>query len=480
MIASVSSANSACGFDADNVLTLARIFSQINFADSGPPDIPWGNRPSARAFSQAIASGVHHLPLVYEHAYIEPLRRRVGRVLRLTQKGGGTEPAETLLGAVYEHAPGAKVAPQLRRFLAVVSDLYRSFLSREKRAGLAIPLIEWLPPLAAFKSSGVQGPFTYPASSVEAMTGSRVGVVSLPSSYRDHPLLWAALAHETGGHDILHADPGLLDELSSGIRGMFDGLAYQGLVYGSWLDAGTTQLLGYLWSYWCDETASDVYGILNIGPEFALSFIPWLAALRMRLGGLAQPALLTNTLSGPGNPLDSHPTDILRIFVAIGVIESLCGLGPQVRLEYVQLLNRVAYMLAGGVQQITIQGEIPGHGSNPVPINLALPVPIMASAAALVGRFIASVPLRALSGRSIQQIETWDDSDEAAARRVAREVSHCSLRTSFDAAQLLAGSILAALRNPDAYKRISKHLGESLDRVFDRDPVWKNHSANRE
>ena len=128
---------------------------------------------------------------------------------------------EALTGAVYDHDPAADVRSELRRFLAVLSDLFMSFVASERRARLDIPLIGQLPPLAVFQSSGRMGPFTIPADGVPRLLGVDVGVVSLPSAYRAHPVLWSSLVHETGGHDVTHADPGLLGELADLVGSMF-------------------------------------------------------------------------------------------------------------------------------------------------------------------------------------------------------------------------------------------------------------------
>src|SRR5262249_44891395 len=116
--------------------------------------------------------------------------------------------SDTLVGAVRDLGEIAYRKP-LARFEAVVSNLYRSFLSEQQRSTVGLPLIETVPPLVTFAPTPDSGPFTLPVDAVKQLIGSTVGVVSLPGSYAPHPLLWPALAHETGGHDVLHADPGL-------------------------------------------------------------------------------------------------------------------------------------------------------------------------------------------------------------------------------------------------------------------------------
>jgi hypothetical protein len=66
----------------------------------------------------------------------------------------------------------------------------------------------------------------------------KVAIVNLPPANAHAGLLaWPALGHETGGHDILHADVGLLAEVADAVRA---GLS---------ADASTKGLA----SYWADR-----------------------------------------------------------------------------------------------------------------------------------------------------------------------------------------------------------------------------------
>lgn len=376
--------------------------------------------------------------------------------------------AETLAGAVYEHAPDSEVKAPLQRFLAVISNLYRSFLSRAKRNAVDVPpSLPMLPPLASFKQSGDFGPFTIPADGTRQLFGSDIGVVSLPSTYRDHPVLWAALAHETGGHDVLHADPELLPELAGGVRDLFGG----GTVRPG-RSVNLDQFYGLLWSYWIDETASDVYGLLNIGPQFAFNLAAFFAALN----GPPIPSLRTVSGFDPRDPsqaLDVHPTDILRLDVAIGVIEQQVALSASARTGYAAALETVADLCAHGATAIVIRGKIEIDRDHFLPVNVTRPLDEMRQNARKVGAFVATAKLDAFGGKSVQDIETWDDSDEETAGHIAKALADGRPVVDLgDDAQLLAGATQALLADPGLYDRATQALADALDRSFMLDPIW--------
>ncbi|HKC95574.1 MAG TPA: hypothetical protein VKB81_16270 [Nitrospira sp.] len=114
----------------------------------------------------------------------------------------------------------------------------------------------------ATQSNPQNGPFTITVENIHSLIDGKVGVVSLPVSFAGHPFLYGSLAHETGGHDVLHANAKLLPEIRSGVYQLFTG-------------SSTRQ--GVLWDYWMDEVASDVYGLLNIGPTFGVNLSALLA-----------------------------------------------------------------------------------------------------------------------------------------------------------------------------------------------------------
>ena len=412
-----------------------------------------------------MQAGAPFLPQTYAEAYTKPLEADLRRLISLARRGDPTA-AETLTGAVYQHAPDSPNAAALDRFLAVISNMYRSFLDKDKRASAGVSLVEALPPLAMFQHDGGDGPFTLPVDDVQQLIGSKVGVVSMPATYAPHPVIWAALAHETGGHDVTHADAGLLTELGNGIAAAFAGMAVDPSI--------SRDQLAQLWSYWIDEASADVYGLLNIGPAFAPNLAAFFAALNARATG-GPPSLRMDSgfqANDPNQILDPHPTDIVRLHLAIGVIESLAGLAADKRSSYVQMIEGIAAMLGNG-SMVKIVGNIPISDNQLQPFEAAVPLAVMQQAARNVGGYIATARLNALNGHSIQDIETWDDNDERVAQTINTALAAGKPVVSLgDDAQLLAGATLALLDQPGKYKAVTEALNAALDKSFQTDPIW--------
>ena len=419
--------------------------------------------PKGAALKAALAEGGPQLPAVFQPTYVQPLEQALPR---LAGPRGDPTTLETLTGAVYQHRAGEALAAPLGRYLAVISDLYRSFLDRDKRANIGLSMTQTLPPLAMFQHAGDSGPFTLPVDAVQSLTGGAVGVVSMPATYAPHPLIWAALAHETGGHDVTHADAGLLPELAAGVGTAFAGLPSDPSV--------SRDDLATLWAYWIDEATADVYGLLNIGPAFAPNLAAFFVALNDRGGG--KPGMRMDSgysQDDPDHMLDPHPTDILRLHLAMGVIDTLSGLSAQARGAYLDQVQALATKLASG-NVVQIVGNVAAAGSNDLqPMQISAPLAFMQQAARMVGGYIAGATLQSLGGHGIQDIETWDDQDEARAQAIKLALLAGQAITGLgDDAQLLAGATLALLVRPDLYDAVTTALNAALDDSFRTDPVW--------
>ena len=469
-------------FQSSNFRELCRTFAAIDlFGRDRSAFRPLGHRSE---IVKAFETGAAYLPIAYRKAYVQFVRDVIPALLirrKEIDRSQRYHYLERLLAPVYGHAPpyaSHDIRPQLRRFLAVVSNLYRSFNDPKKRASLNIPVVDTLPPLAFFQVVSNQGPYTITTERMARETGSEVGVVSLPASYRNDPILWSILAHEVCGHDVVHTDATLIPELVKKVRELFVGRNFCPSE-----KPDINNLNALLWSYWIDEAVSDIYAIMNMGPTYALILVALISAMVMRdqiNGNGSRKAL--GKLPNKSEPLDKdggnmrmdgHPTDILRPYVALGAIEALNGLSPHLRRAYSRAVEKAVDLTSGGQSTISFEGLVEVTHTNWVMINEKVPLRSMQLAAKKVGKFIATHRLSAYAGASVQDIETWDDTDERIAAKIARYVlSGKSVIAQGDDAQLLAGANLAALSDPKRYRQSSKLLELALDDSFNRDPIW--------
>jgi hypothetical protein len=267
------------------------------------------------------------------------------------------------------------------------------------------------------------------------------------------------------------------------------------------------QFLGLLWDYWTEEAASDVCAILNLGPAYALGVAVYLAALNERIhrqkeseNGDRAPLGQTPSLTSSWPPslgvrsdadsstIDSHPTDILKFQVMIGAINALRGLGVKAKEYYTkQIEDLVTYTLNANesdVRTISISGWFQvkaGRWIEVVPEKFSVDRAEMEKKAREVGELIASKPFNQLNGNNLQNLETWDDSDQAATDEVKHYLLKNDPRSAVgDDAQLMAASILSLYEAKDLtsefYDYINENLIQSLKDSFSTDPIWREES----
>jgi hypothetical protein len=451
----------------NNFLELYRRLLRIDYAGVVP-----GSMPADSELAILVNEGALLLPHAYIENYADLLQKNLPRLSQLVSAQQlPSIVVETLAGAVHQHRPASGRTDALHRFLAVVSNFYRSFLDGRKRAAVNVPIRGQLPPLAVFQNDSKLGPFTVAVEETAQLIGAEVGLASLPATYAADPLIWAILAHETGGHSIMHADPGLVRQLGAGLPAAFKGFNFLGQ---------SAEQFALLWTYWIEEAAADVYGVLNVGPAFAPNMAAYFSAVGAR-GTIVPPKLRMETRYRPGDPnmvLDPHPTDILRLHLIAGAVDASAQLSLTTRAEHLRIIEDLANLLATG-STVKIKGSIPIDRDHFQMLELEAPLGLLQQMARTLGAYIATTKLDSLNGHSIQEIETWDDSDESRSQAVKDALlSGQSIVALGDDAHLLAGATMALLDKPSLYDGVTLALNAGLDDSYRRDPVWGQPQLN--
>ncbi|MFB3765293.1 MAG: hypothetical protein ACE14P_08600 [Methanotrichaceae archaeon] len=343
--------------------------------------------------------------------------------------------------AILQHGEGySKKATDA--FQEVVSDLYDGFLSAEDRRDIKPPDLEVVAPLVKWGNPRF-GPYTWPVDCTINF-GVRAAIVSLPPANAQHGILaWAALSHETAGHDIIHADTGLLQEMKSC------------LLY-AMQDANIMPPLPDYWAARIDETAADVLGILNMGPAVGIALIGYLRALNAAYSG-------SSILRNIGRGEDSHPADILRGYLASSVV----------RLLNFSRANEWALAIEAETDKdmTTIQ-----LGSD----NTVIMPDDAKRSAGIVAGCLSQTKMICLNNHALGDIQNWSDNDEYLVKQI-RSVLRTTdplpelFNKGFYAAHVVAAAITEALfgdsDNSDIPLLFARMIS-ALKMLHDKNPSW--------
>lgn len=325
-------------------------------------------------------------------------------------------------------------------FQEVVSDLYDGFLSAEDRRGVRPPDLGVIPPLVKFGEPD-SGPYTWPIEATEGLD-LHAGIVSLPpANARQGLLAWSALGHETGGHDILSADTGLKAELADAI---FSALIAEG--------AGSA--VANYWASRIDETASDVLGILNMGPAAGIGLIGYFRGLSAAAPS-GQPKLRSR---GPSN--DPHPADIVRGFLAAATVRLLAFS------DAAAWANIIEQETSKDVGIIRLAGT-------------SLTEAQAKASAEVVARTIVQTKMVSLENHALGEIQNWRNRDEQIVRRL-RTVMLTSaplpptLTRGTFAAHVVAAAVTGALAGPNiaVITTLFSRMLDLLKAMHDSNASW--------
>jgi len=389
-----------------------------------------------RRLRRLLIASRRRLPAAYRRAVLEPLLLHLDALgpaglRRLLRNPAERHRAACLLdlaGAVQQ----ARRRPETRALQEVVGDLYDGFLGAEARDGVKPPDDGRLPPLVRWGRPDL-GPYTWPVRWTSQL-GARAGVVGFPpAAARRGLLLWAALSHETAGHDFLSADRGLREELAGVAR---RALGRRG---------------GDYWAKRIDEAASDLLGILNMGPVVALAIVVHLRALRANAGGPPR-------LRGRGPARRPHPAEAARAYLGAAVVRRLRFPGAG---AWAEALER------------EVDGDVRVLRLGPVRFTRGE----ARRMAARLARALLHRPLAALEGHTLAGIQAWSGRDErvvARLRRLLERGGRISQRLGAGAfaAHAVAAAAGAALSGGDP-ARLQARMIAMLAAMNRREPRWR-------
>lgn len=338
--------------------------------------------------------------------------------------------------AILQHGEGfSKTATD--GFQEVVSDLYDGFLSAEDRIGIKIPNMEVVPPLVKWGNPD-SGPYTWPVDATSTF-GLTVGVVNLPPANAAHGLVaWSAIGHETAGHDIIHADDGLEPELATAVR--------MALKNGDMGD-----VLPDYWADRIDETASDVCGILNMGPAAGIGLIAYFRGLN---AAYTRKPKLRNW--GPlGDP---HPSDVLRGYLAASVIRLLSFDGGE---NWAKVIEAET-----DKDVVTIR----------VGWDIVEPA-VAKKSAEIVATTIVQGKMVHLENHALGDIQDWANDDESIAnefRTLLTQVSELpeNFAKGYYAAHVVAAAVTEALTKDADIPSIFDRMSGILEIMHNANPSW--------
>ncbi len=322
-------------------------------------------------------------------------------------------------------------------FQEVVSDLFDGFLGAEGRKAVKSPDKGAIPPLVKWGNPD-SGPYTWPVDATISFD-VKAPIVNLPPSNARHGILaWAALGHEIGGHDILHADTGLLPELADKVNQALN-------------NVNLGDPFPDYWSERIDETASDVLGILNMGPAAGVGLIGYFRGLNAAFTGSA-------VLRNNGPDQDPHPADILRGFLAASCVRRLGFSGAAAWAAAIEDETRkdVTTIRLSGV---TISEEDARKSAD------------------VVAEVIMHAKLQSLENHSLGYIQNWRNADEVIVQQLRSLLTTIGqlptkLESGIYAAHVVAAAVTVALSpNANIPLLFDRMLG-ILKKMHDSNPSW--------
>lgn len=345
----------------------------------------------------------------------------------------------------------------LQQFSAIVADFYFSELPNLiQKTGIHLELPSLEAPVATFSDAQILGFHTISPDVMHRIISNPVGLVSMPTSYARFPILWVALAHEICGHDVVRAfdrDPAKESRL---IMELQDSLSKMTNVNDQWRG---------VWRVWFEEAVADVYGMIFLGPHFAVGMAAWLSATNaysavyspQKIGGL------TSSFWVDGDEVSEHPPNLIRMYILMGALDELARTGSSVIGDYSNMLRN---MIDEAQRYQSIVTVIDRNQDEAMFAYEAAPI---IHDALQIGAHIASIKLETLGGASVADLLPWtiekcnqtkafcqlclDNNDDIKNELPGKQFTSC---------HMVAGALMAVTENPTLIKQINARLQQGL------------------
>jgi hypothetical protein len=268
----------------------------------------------------------------------------------------------------------------------------------------------------------------------------KAAIVNLPIANAQRGIFaWAALGHESAGHNIINADTGLRQELRN-------------CLWNGMRNANLAASLSDYWALRIDETSSDVLGILNMGPAAGIALIGYFRALNAAGGRGPQ---LRNI--GPSN--DPHPADILRGYLAASTV-SLLNFSKA---------NRWATAIEAETDKDLARIQL---GENNV-----ITQEDAKESALIAANCLVQTKMECLENHALGEIQNWHDDDENLVRQVrsilkATEPLPKVYAMDVYAAHVVAAAIVESLQGKLEVPMIFTRMINMLKALHDKNPSW--------
>ncbi|HTP60329.1 MAG TPA: hypothetical protein VMM82_15510 [Spirochaetia bacterium] len=422
--------------------------ADFKFDIKGPP-----NPPSLSELKSRLSAAQSKLPPVYREALCAPFLKVVGGLSDSDFASIVSNPNTSsfffdFAQAILQHAESFE--PQATgAFQEVVADLYDGFLSHEDRANIKLPDRDTITPIVKW-GNPEDGPYTITIESARQL-GVECAIVNLPPAIARGVLVaWSSLAHETAGHDVAHADIGLVPEMKQTVRNAI-------LTSKKIGNATIRNTLATYWSNCMDETSADIMGILNMGPAPAIGMIPFFRSFLAQYG---QPPRLRN--AGPAD--DPHPADILRVMLGSAAVKLL---------SFADAADWAAAILNEGLKDLTTIYLNGSSGSPGVQVDAAS----AQASADIVAATLVTAPFETLRHHCLKEIQDWQQSDEQIAQSLRAVLRKQGAATQEElkgayAAHLVAAAVYEALETPQAIAPLFQSMVSILKQMHDANAAW--------